>query len=43
MGRLILPSIGTIYVDANIVLYTVNQHPIYASVCAPLWQATQQG
>ncbi|MBC7526853.1 MAG: PIN domain-containing protein, partial [Chthonomonadaceae bacterium] len=43
MGRLILPFNSDIYVDANIVLYTVDWHPVYAPLCAPLWQASQQG
>jgi predicted nucleic acid-binding protein len=43
VGRLTLPASGFIYADANIVLYTVNRHPIYAPLCDPLWQAAQQG
>ena len=43
MGRLTLPVSGLIYADANIALYTVNRHPVYATLCDPLWLAAQQG
>ena len=43
MGTLTLPASGSVYVDANTVIYTVDQHPLYSPVCAPLWQAAQQG
>lgn len=43
MGRLILPPSGWVYADSCIALYTVNVHPTYAPLCAPLWQAAQQG
>ncbi len=38
MGRLILPASGFIYVDAQIPIYSVDSHPQYGAVCAPLWQ-----
>ena len=43
MGRLTLPASGAVYADANIALYTVNSHPVYAPLCVPLWQTAQQG
>jgi len=36
-----LPSAGVVYVDANSIIYTVEQHPIYASLLEPLWLAAQ--
>ncbi len=43
MGSLAVPASGSIYADANIAIYSVDQHPVYAAVCAPLWQAAQSG
>ncbi len=36
-----LPSAGVVYVDANSIIYTVEQHPIYAPLLEPLWLAAQ--
>ena len=38
MGRLILPTSGVIYVDAQIAIYSTDNHPVYAPLCAPVWQ-----
>jgi predicted nucleic acid-binding protein len=38
MGTLALPASGLIYVDAQIVIYSTDQHPVYASLCLPMWQ-----
>ena len=43
MGSLNLPKQGLVYVDAMIVIYSVDGHPIYSPICAPLWQAAQKG
>lgn len=43
MGTLVLPPAGTIYIDANVLIYSVQQHPVYFSVLLPLWQAQQAG
>ncbi len=43
MGSLTLPAAGLVYADAQIVIYSVDRHPVYAPVCDPLWQATQAG
>lgn len=43
MGRLTIPASGVVYADANIALYTVNGHPVYAPLCEPLWMAAQSG
>ncbi len=41
MGRLIFPPSGTIYLDAQIPIYTTNKHPIYAPLLRPLWEAVK--
>jgi predicted nucleic acid-binding protein len=43
MGQLVPPASGSVYVDANPVLYSLNRHPVYGPLLAPLWQAAQQG
>ncbi len=40
MGTLILPTSGMIYTDAQIAIYSSDYHPIYAPVCAPIWQTS---
>jgi predicted nucleic acid-binding protein len=37
MGRLILP-VGAIYADAQIAIYSTDNHPVYAPLCGPIWQ-----
>jgi predicted nucleic acid-binding protein len=43
VGLLTLPASGLVYVDAQIAIYTVDIHPVYAPVCRPLWQAVKSG
>lgn len=43
MGSLTLPGSGLVYADAQIAIYSVDRHPVYAPVCDPLWQAAQAG
>ena len=43
MGQLILPSAGSVYVDANTVIYAVEKIEPYSSFLAPLWSATANG
>ncbi|MBI3945646.1 MAG: PIN domain-containing protein [Armatimonadetes bacterium] len=38
-----MPDSGHVYADANVAIYSVDRHPTYAPVCAPLWRATQGG
>ena len=38
MGSLTLPKTGFIYVDAQIVIYSTDGHPVYAPICYPVWQ-----
>ena len=39
MGSLILPSSGPVYADAQIFIYSVEKHPIYAPLLRPLWES----
>lgn len=43
MGALAVSTSGTVYVDANIVIYTVEKHPRYSPVLHPLWAAVSTG
>jgi predicted nucleic acid-binding protein len=40
---LILPATGTVYADAQILIYTVENHPVYDPLLAPLWAAVVAG
>jgi predicted nucleic acid-binding protein len=42
MAALIVPP-GVVYVDAQIMIYTVERHPLYAPLLLPLWQAAAGG
>jgi predicted nucleic acid-binding protein len=41
VGSLTLPSTGLVYVDTQIVIYSVETHPAYWSTLRPLWTAVQ--
>lgn len=41
MGSLTIPSSGLVYVDANSIIYTVEQHPVYGPLMEPVWRAAQ--
>jgi predicted nucleic acid-binding protein len=43
VGALTLPTGGTVYTDAQVLIYSVEQHPKYAPLLVPLWQAVQAG
>ena len=43
MGTLILPSEGCVYVDASIVIYSVEKIEPYGSILDPLWSAAKTG
>lgn len=43
MGSLILPPSGSVYIDANSVIYAVEKIEPYHSFLAPLWPAAQAG
>ena len=41
MGSLTLPSSGSVYVDAQVLIYSVEKHPVFAPLLRPLWAAVQ--
>ncbi|MEO6436225.1 MAG: PIN domain-containing protein [Tepidisphaeraceae bacterium] len=43
MGSIALPSRGRVYADAQILIYSVESHPVFAPLMAPLWQQVQGG
>jgi predicted nucleic acid-binding protein len=43
VGPLTLPAAGRVYADSVILIYTVEQHPVYQPVLQPLWQAAHAG
>ena len=43
MGTLTLPINGSVYVDANTVIYAVENIQPYATFLAPLWMAAKIG
>jgi predicted nucleic acid-binding protein len=43
VGALILPAAGSVYADANAVIYAVERIEPYSSLLDPLWLAAQAG
>ncbi len=43
MGALSLPQGGVVYVDTQILVYTVESHSKYAPALLPLWTAAREG
>lgn len=43
MGHIELPPQGKVYVDSNIIIYTVETNPYYAPLLEPLWNASEKG
>lgn len=43
MGHLMLPSSGNVYIDANVVIYSIEKIQPYWQILHPLWQAVQSG
>lgn len=43
MGQLNLPSSATIYLDTQVIIYTVEANPNYYSPLQPLWLKFQTG
>jgi hypothetical protein len=43
MGQVSVPTSGTVYVDANAVIYRVERIEPYLTASAPLWDALDQG
>ena len=43
MGSLTIPASGTVYLDADSLIYSVETHAPYWSLLYPLWLASQAG
>ena len=43
MGSLTLPSRGSIYLDASIIIYSVERNEPYFTLLAPAWQQAAAG
>jgi predicted nucleic acid-binding protein len=43
MGSLALPSSGLVYIDSDIIIYSVETHPAYWPTLQPLWAAARAG
>jgi hypothetical protein len=43
MGRLILPTSGSIYIDTSVAIYTIEGNPDYYSLLQPLWSKFYAG
>jgi len=43
MGSLTLPASGTVYVDANAIIYSVEKIEPYSTLLQPMWLAAQAG
>jgi len=42
MGKVRLPESGSVYVDTQVLIYSVEKHPIYAPMLRPLWTAVEE-
>ena len=43
MGALILPTGGTVYLDTQILIYSVETQPAYWPYLRPVWEAARNG
>ena len=43
MGALTLPSRGSVYIDANAIIYSVERIEPYRELLAPMWQEARAG
>ena len=43
MGSLILPTSGSVYIDANAIIYSVERIEPYRELLAPMWQKARAG
>ena len=41
MGQIAIPATGLIYLDTQILIYSVERHPHFAPALQPLWDAVQ--
>lgn len=39
MGGLVLPQSGSVYVDANVIIYRIERVTPYSEITVPLWEA----
>jgi len=43
VGTLTLPAAGSVYIDANVTIYSVEKIEPYWTLLRPLWIAAQAG
>ena len=43
MGALILPASGSVYVDANAIIYSIERIEPYRELLAPMWEEASAG
>lgn len=43
MGSIAIPTIGNVYCDASIFIYSLESHPLYSPMLIPFWQSVQRG
>ena len=43
MRSLILPTSGSVYIDANAIIYSVERIEPYRELLAPMWQKARAG
>ena len=43
MGPLMLPAGGPVYIDANVIIYSVERVEPYRRLLAPMWQQARAG
>ena len=43
MGQLTLPTSGPVYLDADVVIYSIEKIEPYWSLLQPMWQAARDG
>jgi predicted nucleic acid-binding protein len=43
VGSLNLPTSGLVYVDTQVLVYSIESHPVYAPLLVPLWSGARAG
>lgn len=43
MGSLVLPAAGLVYLDASVLIYSVERVEPYRTLLEPMWRQTQDG
>ena len=41
MGSIVLPASGLVCVDTQVLIYTIENHPKYAPILDPFWEAVE--